>query len=651
MRVGPHLEPTVTLNYSYKIPVVATTTLVTILLILAAYFTDRGGGVDEIGLFNPPYMALHFNKITYPMHRQFNNMVVHPPVHYEMIALMMRLGFNSYYAEATPTLFMLVLAVLLIAFGPFPGPVKIGLLYGVWVSMTIFSRASIEMFGMRPEGDVAASWLAGLVALESARLEKWNLKKLFLGALLLTYAASLHYYAVPGVLGVAVYLIWAVWQLGFRRALKPCLALAGGGLLFGAPYLFLFILPNREAISEMVRGTQTGGGGVQAIVQEHFSAYKFWASVHIENFLLHVPFSLGIPVVFFSTPVLLAIRSTRGIALAALPLELFLLLFAWHKLPPYYTHEIGLYSSAAVAGTLTLADRLVPKLRWRRARYLAWGVVTLAMGIGWWQLGKWRPLGRRSDLLTLSTHVRVHEMEIGRAVAIEMLGPGARVASRIGSWYASGASYLHDPSPDVIWPVSLPKGFEPYYFSQFDAVAENPHMSYAAGDRHMALLSWYLNGTLKLRGFFFAGHNDGLNYGLFTAKQPVSVMAFALDRSRLYRFAEAAAGGHEMVTFVTPAGATLDSFCARAPFYSLMELPKSQSDEGQQIMVAALVPAGALAKPLPSSRIMQRIRGSLQLVDWHVMLDKMQHEDRPIRFYERYQDMPGVSPFNPGTSP
>src|SRR5205085_1904904 len=153
----------------------------------------RNGGVDEIGLFNPSYMALHFSKMTYPVHGYFNEMVVHPPVHYEVIALAMRAGFNSYYAEATPTLFMLLLGVALIAFGPFPGPVKIGLLYGLWVSMAFLGPTGQEIFGMRPEGDVEASWMAGLIALESGRLRKWNVPMLFLGALLLTYAGSLHY--------------------------------------------------------------------------------------------------------------------------------------------------------------------------------------------------------------------------------------------------------------------------------------------------------------------------------------------------------------------------------------------------------------------------------------------------------------------------
>lgn len=652
VKMAPEPAPETPLNYSYRIAVLATASVVAVLLILAAYFTDRNGAVDEIGLFNPPYMALHFGKMTYPVHGFFTVMVVHPPVHYEMIALAMRAGLNSYYAEATPTLIMLLLGVWLVAFGPFPGPVKIGLLYGLWVSMAIFGRAGIEMFGMRPEGDIHASWFAGLVALESARLDKWNLPKLFLGALLLTYAGSLHYYAAAGVLGAGIYMVWVWRDLGLRGALKPLLAIAGGGLIFGIPYLLFFVIPNREAILGMIRATQTGSSA-KGILQEHFTSYKGWRDT-FGNFLLKIPFSTGIPVVFISTPILLAIRSTRGIALAALPLQLFLLLFAWHKLPPYYVHEFGLYSAAVVAGALILADGLFPKLAWRWAPYPAWAAIVLALGMGWWQLGKWQRIGPHSDLLTISTRPRVHDMEIARAAGIEMLGPNARVASRIGTWYAAGAAYLHDPSNDVIWPASLPKGFEPYYFSQFDAVAENAHMSNTSGERHMTLLSWYLNGTLKLRGFFFAGHNDGLNYWLFSTRQPNAVTAFALEGDRLWKFTEDPAGGDEMVAMVSPAGAALDAFCFHVPFYSVMYLPKSQPDEHQQMMVAALMPSGSVrldAEMPPGSNLVQRIRGTLQRADWHVLIDKMKREDRPMHFYARYEDMPGVIPFQASTAP
>ena len=39
---------------------------VAFLVLVAAYGSDRGGWVDELGLQNPPYMLAHFGKLTFP---------------------------------------------------------------------------------------------------------------------------------------------------------------------------------------------------------------------------------------------------------------------------------------------------------------------------------------------------------------------------------------------------------------------------------------------------------------------------------------------------------------------------------------------------------------------------------------------------------
>ena len=46
-------------------------------------------------------MAVHYGRMTYPIRGHPYNMVVHPPVHYLSIALLMKLGWSLYYAQAT----------------------------------------------------------------------------------------------------------------------------------------------------------------------------------------------------------------------------------------------------------------------------------------------------------------------------------------------------------------------------------------------------------------------------------------------------------------------------------------------------------------------------------------------------------------------
>ncbi len=412
--------------------------VVSVLFILAAYFTYRGGSIDEIGLYNPTYMFAHYGTMTYPIYGYYNAMFVHPPVHYLLVGILMRLGMTLYYAQATPTLVMVLLCIWLIVRSPFTAPVKIGFLYGLWVSMAAFSRFGLELFGMRPEGDLGAAWLAALVLLESGRLRNWNPKELFAGTLLLAYACSLHYYAVPAALGIVVYAVWALWALR-GRAWKPLLAIAAGGLVYAVPVLALFVLPHLHSILAFVKEATASGGGVRDIFQAHLDQYAFWARYKAGNFWLQIPVSFGIPVVLLSTPILLALPSTRGIALAALPLKYFCSCLRSTSMPYYFVHEVALYGAAILAGSLTLADKFLTKLKLPAARVAGWIVFGLAIAISFRNLHTWG-----SDLL-LSIKPQVHEAEIARAAGRQIIGPDATVATRIGAWFSSGGRYWHDP--------------------------------------------------------------------------------------------------------------------------------------------------------------------------------------------------------------
>ncbi len=116
-------------------PVLAFGCLVALLVLFAAYFTDRNGDMDELTFYNPSYMIAHFGKWTYPgyAHRTYfdDPVITHPPLHVGLIGLLGRVGFTYYYAEATPTAFFFLLAILVILRGAFPAPVKLGLLFSI----------------------------------------------------------------------------------------------------------------------------------------------------------------------------------------------------------------------------------------------------------------------------------------------------------------------------------------------------------------------------------------------------------------------------------------------------------------------------------------------------------------------------------------
>ncbi len=78
-----------------------------------AFFTNRKLVLDDLGLFNPPYMYANYGRVTYPVHGQFDRMTVHPPLHYWLLGVLMRAGIPPYYAEAVPPLFFLFLGLFL----------------------------------------------------------------------------------------------------------------------------------------------------------------------------------------------------------------------------------------------------------------------------------------------------------------------------------------------------------------------------------------------------------------------------------------------------------------------------------------------------------------------------------------------------------
>lgn len=613
--------------------------VVSVLFILAAYFTYRGGSIDEIGLYNPTYMFVHYGTLTYPIYGYYDAMFVHPPVHYLLIGILMRMGMTLYYAQATPTLVMVLLCVWLIVRSPFTAPVKIAFLYGLWVSMAAFSRFGLQFFGMRPEGDLGAAWLAALVLLESGRLRNWNPIELFGGTLLLAYACSLHYYAAPAALGIVVYVAWALWTLR-GRARKPLLAIAGGGLVYAVPVLALFVLPHLHSILAFVKEATASGGGVRDILQVHLDQYAFWARYKAGNFWLQIPAALGIPVVLLSTPILLALPSTRGIALAALPWELFLLLFAQHKLTYYFVHEVALYGAAVLAGSLTFADKFLTKLRLPAARLAGWIAFGLAIPISFLNLHTWD-----NDLL-LSIQPQVHEAEIARAAGRQIIGPDATVATRIGAWFSGGGRYWHNPGADLeIAPnQTFSEADVRSYFSHFDAAVEYPHMSEVTNNQqHAGLLSWYVSGILRLRGFYFGQHNPDLSNLFFQVKNPKAITGFGLRNDRLVRFDEAP-GGDQLLTVMICSAADADKRFFQKPLAVVMRVPEAASKNSSRALVAFLSPRNEPLTPaVPDSKVLQEIPGNLVPVDWRSMVAELRANDPAMTFYPTIFQLPGFT--------
>jgi hypothetical protein len=622
-------------------PVVWFGLFVVLLVLLSAYCTDRDGasfGVDfgdfdELLLQNPPYMLAHFGHTGFPVfwfNRGFDRpMVAHPPIHTGWIGLLMRLGFSVYYAEATPVVLLLLFGLAAIVRSLFPTPVKLGLLFSIGFLAAAGDTLTL-CFGTRPEGEVQAAWLLGLVLLESGRLDHWNRLRLFAGALFLTWASGVHYYAAFAFIGVAVYLVWSVRSLGWRDGRSRVIALCAGGCLFGGLYLAFFLIPCWRFILVELHEV-AGAGSVGQSISHHLYLYRAWSHNPFRPALMRFAMGSGVPLLVFSTALLAAVRATRGLALAALPLQLFVLLFARHKPEFYLVHECVLFAAALAIGVLVSADRALQRFdaAWRLAlHWAAAGALSIYLVWGSPMLAK----------ATLSLQPKVHEVVVARAASRQILGPDARVSGRGAAWFASGAAHWADLETDLapgrLW-------FDPpAYFSNLDAVAGFPY-----GSNSGPLSSWYADGTLKLRGFFFGETNDQLHLVYLSARRVPQVVGYGARNGRLYRFQQDPGGDYQVLSAACPPGPATWPWPWSSTFSSILNFAPDSPDAGRLLVTilaprSAMTPSGEIGR---GCREISRISGILQFADKEALLAALRQDDPPMHFYQMLEEMPGYT--------
>ena len=623
------------------VTVIAFACFVALLVLAAAFFTDRNGDVDELMMYNPSYMLAHFGKLTFPTYsyRTFYDkpVVIHPPIHTAWIGLLQRAGFTWYYAAPVPAVILLLLGIAAVVAGAFPAPVKLGLLFSLGFVVST-GEAFFAPFGVRPEGEVLAAWFAGLILLEAGRLADWNRPKLFAGALLLTYASGVHYYACAALAGVAVYIVWAARDLGWPKAEAPIAALIGGGCLFGVPYVVLFLRPYLKEVLTYVQMT-TGDAGVMTSIRIHFQLYRQWAGSDYFPALIRLAVSFGIPLVVFSTIVLSVVKSTRGIALAALPLQIFVLLFAAHKLSNYLVHEIAMFAAALAVGVLAFGDwawRRIPVPRLRPA-FSPLAAACLAVYLAWSHATSWGA--------SIRPFAHVHEAEFARAASRQILGPHATVTGRDGGWFTSGADSWYDIERDMLQASHYDAAS---FFSNFDAAVDYPHQSETTSDpaSGTTISAAYAQGILKLRGFYFGATNGQLQFVLLSARPARQVVGYAASAGRMYRFDEQEPGDYQVLSAVCPITPELarSRWVNRWPqsFSAVTYLPRPIFGG---TAIATVLSRRDLAQPAGWMRSacheIGLVHGTLTPIDKAQLLDKFRRDDTVMQFPRTLSEMPG----------
>jgi hypothetical protein len=633
--------------------------LVSAASLLAFYFyLPRAGGVDEMGLFNPVYMKLHYGRMTYPIHYQPDTMVVHPQLRYAEVAALMSMGMSLFHAESFVFTFLAILILLLVGTGKFQPVVKTGLLFGFLAAVTF--NASIHTwssYGLRPDLQVGAAWFAGLLLLEDGRLRGWDVKRLGLGAFVVTYASGLHYFALAGFLAVIPYglMAWRSQQPG--DAWKTMRWMVLGGCAFGLPYLALFVIPELSAILKTTGEVQSVGDAFTPF-SKHFEHYRYWLGL---NSLFHFgltpfefaypAFSLSIPLFAVGLLLLLTHRDTRGIAWGSLPLCLFVFAYSRAKSGGYFLPEFLIYFSG-VGLILSLGIAMLWRRLLRRHASVAAAATMVCLTV--------ITVTSRNEMLAktrFDSTVSVSETDVARATARQIVGDEAVVGGRIGLWYVSGATHWYNLEADLLWRPDISGVDLAQYFSAFDYIAEHGHMSNTTvNERLESLPSWIASGVLNVSGFFFSGSHRESNFVLLRPGRRGPLSGYLSNAPSLAKFEESADGSLVFLSMVCGFEAypadnrfQLEGFTAlwlpkpdpNDPSRSI--LPYASQGNPQYSVVTGILNRKEFALRQDEMRrqclMLDVIEGDTRPVDREALLAAFRATDRTIHFYRDYDSL------------
>ena len=631
---------------------------------LAAFyscFAERQVAFDEVGLFNPIYMYLHYGRMTYPAHGQFDAMFVHPPTHYFLVATLMRTGLSVHHAAGLLAVILFTTYCALVIVSRFPFAVQLAFLVGGFLGAFVWNQA----LTLRPDLTLTLAWAAGLVALETARLDDWNPRRLAVGGFLLTLASAVHYPGVAAWMGLLVYAAWMVTSIGWRAFRTPLVWMIAGAAVVAIPVLALFVLPNAGEILAFAKRVQeaapTGSGTAFQIHRQFyaFMASNIEAATYLRPFitLLTAPLYRSlVPAAFVGPALLLAIPSTRVLGLAALPHLLFIVFGARHKEYQYYTPEITVYLIAVLAVALSGAFAVVARLRRERiATVLA--LVTAALGV--------RIAATEHPYLIVGRVLAtrgIYDFEAGHAAGRRMLGRDAVVGTTsAGTWYTSGATHLYFVNPEIVYPDDISCLDLKSYWSTFDAVTADLQESWLTYNRQrMNITASYADGLLGLRGFYFADRHDfylsPLSYLLLSTNRASPLVGYGVKGQKVYRFDEQAGGDQVFLSAVCPLSAGqrhggLDNTDLQLPFFSIVYPPGATNQNPDQLsdrtahasiisLIAERRQFEARIRPaLQQCTVRERVEGRLTPDDLRSFIKESERDDQTIHFYRTYEEM------------
>ena len=651
-----------------RIPVWMVAIAVCGIVVSWAFFMERRILLDDYGLFNPIYTYVVNGVVSYPSYFQFDFMTVHPPTNYALKGFLISLGIPIPYALSLLPFILFLTIVFLILKSKFSTPTKMGLLFGTVAGSMIPWGTFSTGFGFgatRPDLEFAFALFGGLVALESGRISNWDLKRLAIGAFLLAYASGIHYPAMLSWIGILVYLGFALkinrmdWRKIHLRneshGARVTIVMLLGALVFAIPFLLLWVIPTFENIVDwlIIQGNKSIRTPIDAILThiQITRALFDWVSYHGNTIgsIIFFPLMTGIPVVLISTVILILRKETRLMALAALPTLLFGLLVidriqnGWQ----YYYLEFMLYSSAITIFGIAAIGFVVAKANRFRPKWNALVKPLIAIGLIVFLI-----FGTGVQNAEFTTHPRPDELPIARAAGKSILGENAFVGAELARSYIYGESHWVMLNKYIIWPSHIDFDI-PSFFSKFDAIGVdnfNSNKNFSPVN-NKTMISYYIDHTLDLHGFYFSSRHTSLSYVLLSTDRPTPLQGYGLlkdwtvihfeeNDSGNYVFGAAICNENDFPPFVTinpPTGDSLNT-AGTSLFSNTYLLPKSSDLQEKLIVFVSTDSQYSSHRQIIASKctIHDEIRLTAQVVDYNDLLRVLDNES-PIQFHSNIE--------------
>ncbi|MFN8287044.1 MAG: hypothetical protein U0V74_09845 [Chitinophagales bacterium] len=457
---------------------------------------------DGLSLFNPVYTFAVYGKMAYPAYGYFNNMPVHPPLHYAVLGILYKSGLNYDFMVKLPVFAGYILCVVFACVSRLKTMEKAAVLLTLFYVACLFNPD----VNIRPDYSLTVLWFAGLLALENARSRVWSTPWLIVGSLLIAIASTLHYFASFAFTGLMFYVLPVYQTFSGKQRLAKLAALLLPAFIVISFYLCLQVIPNIKDIGDCIAGVHSPKG--MSSIAIHFAQYN---TVFKDSFLL--PVLLFIPAALLAPVILILTKQFKYLALASTPLTLFVLLFSKGKSAGYYTAEVMVLALSLFYLTVYTVSRLLrakPVITKIVFGFMAFGcLVTLSNAFT--NTLKFV----KADLGALKlTHD--NRMLIARAQMQDELNGKTNLGGRMDLWFVSGATKWFCVSSDILWHDYKETSLH-QYFQHFDYIVDHAHMSNnSQNTANETLSSWYVDDTLKLAGFFLADYQPrGMCFTVF----------------------------------------------------------------------------------------------------------------------------------------